>query len=214
MWTQLFYGLLAKITQILQVTKLSKLRSSMTRDTGWRYSPVCWLTSDYASCPRTSGVAPRHCPAAVVSVAGKLSKNIWMSLSRCWPGPPRAARCCWWLLGSSCFVQLFMERCPDCPNLRPNQSDVMMGNSEDNVVMIRHYLPCFPKMKLQFRSINSSTKRRAASHPAAATLEQYCFLRAEWFVTVKMCSWSDKMQCWRFIFMHKFPILSSNMNPI
>ena len=129
----------------------------MTRDTGWRYSPVCWLTSDYASCPRTSGVAPRHCPAAVVSVAGKLSKNIWMSLSRCWPGPPRAARCWWWLLGSSCFVQLFMEHCPDCPNLRLNQSDVMMGNSEDNVVMIRHYLPCFPKMKLQFRSINLST---------------------------------------------------------
>ena len=149
-------------------------------------------------------------------VAGKLSKNIWMSLSRCWPdGPPRAARCWWWLLGSSCFVQLFMEHCPDCPNLRLNQSDVMMGNSVDNVVMIRHYLPCFPKMKLQFRSINLSTKRRAASHPAAATREQYCFLRAEWVVTVKMCSWSDKMQCWRFIFMHKFPILSStNMNPI
>ena len=169
MWTQLFYGLLAKITKILQVTKLSKLRNSMTRDTGWRYSPVCWLTSDYASCPRTSGVAPRHCPAAVVSVAGKLSKNIWMSLSRCWPGPPRAARCWWWLLGSSCFVQLFMEHCPDCPNLRLNQSDVMMGNSEDNVVMIRHYLPCFPKMKLQFRSINLSTKRRAASHPGCNT---------------------------------------------
>ena len=169
MWTQLFYGLLAKITKILQVTKLSKLRNSMTRDTGWRYSPVCWLTSDYASCPRTSGVAPRHCPAAVVSVAGKLSKNIWMSLSRCWPGAPRAARCWWWLLGSSCFVQLFMEHCPDCPNLRLNQSDVMMGNSEDNVVMIRHYLPCFPKMKLQFRSINLSTKRRAASHPGCNT---------------------------------------------
>ena len=168
MWTQLFYGLLSKITKILHVTKLSRLRNSMTRDTGWRYSAVCWLTSDYASCPRTSGVAPRHCPAAVVC-CGKIVKkylNVFVSvLAWC----ARAARCWWWLLGSSCFVQLFMERCPDCPNLRLNQSDVMMGNSEDNVVMIRHYLPCFPKMKLQFRSINLSTKRRAASHPGCNT---------------------------------------------
>ena len=140
------------------MSKVSKLRNSVTRDTGWRHSPLCWLTSDYASCPRTSGVAPRHCAAAVVC-CGKIVKkylNVFVSvLAWCAPGGAVMVMAAW-----------FIVFCPIVYGTLSRLSEsVMMGNSEDNVVMIRHYLPCFPKMKLQFRSINLSTKRRAASHP-------------------------------------------------
>ena len=145
------------------MSKVSKLRNSVTRDTGWRHSPLCWLTSDYASCPRTSGVAPRHCAAAVVC-CGKIVKkylNVFVSLlAWCAPGGAVMVMAAWFIVFCP-IVYGTLSRLSESPN----QSDVMMGNSEDNVVMIRHYLPCFPKMKLQFRSINLSTKRRAASHP-------------------------------------------------
>ena len=142
------------------MSKVSKLRNSVTRDTGWRHSPLCWLTSDYASCPRTSGVAPRHCAAAVVC-CGKIVKkylNVFVSvLAWCAPGGAVMVMAAWFIVFCP-IVYGTLSRLSESPN----QSDVMMGNSEDNVVMIRHYLPCFPKMKLQFRSINLSTKRQAA----------------------------------------------------